>query len=346
MVRIISALILAVTAALASAADAPQLVDNPPDRHVVVKGDTLWGISGKFLKEPWRWPEIWEMNRDQIKNPHLIYPGDVVYLDRSGAKPRLRLGKKVSGTQPGTVKLQPQIHSEGSTSAIPSIPPHVIEPFISRPLVLDPADAGSAVRIVATQEERVMLGSGDVGFASNIADASVADWNVFRPGKPMIDPETGAVIGQEAFYLGRARLIQPGEPATLRITEAKEEIFRGDQLLPAPPATIPSFVPRRPDGEIAGSIMTIYGDKTEGGTGSVISINRGRLDGLEVGNVVALWRVRVAKAYDAQLRRVEVPIPDERYAVAFVFRTFDRVAYALVMSASKSVHKGDIVRNP
>ena len=160
MVRIISALILAVTAVCASAAEPLKLVDNPPDRHVVVRGDTLWGISGKFLKEPWRWPEIWNMNREEIKNPHLIYPGQVVYLDRSGKTPRLRLGKPVKSGG-GTVKLQPHIYSDPVQQAIPSIPPNQIEPFLSQPLVVEQGELDSVPRIVAGPEYRGMMGNGD-----------------------------------------------------------------------------------------------------------------------------------------------------------------------------------------
>ena len=213
MVRIISALILAVTAVCASAAEPLKLVDNPPDRHVVVRGDTLWGISGKFLKEPWRWPEIWNMNREEIKNPHLIYPGQVVYLDRSGKTPRLRLGKPVkSGGD--TVKLQPHVYSDPVQQAIPSIPPNQIEPFLSQPLVVEQGDLDTVPRIVAGPEYRGMMGNGDQAFATAIPDASVVRWNVFRQGKPLIDPDTGNTIGFEAFFLGNANLVQPGEPAT------------------------------------------------------------------------------------------------------------------------------------
>ena len=232
MVRIISALILAVTAVCASAAEPVQLVDNPPDRHVVVRGDTLWGISGKFLKEPWRWPEIWNMNREQIKNPHLIYPGEVVYLDRSGKNPRLRVGKQVKSAG-GTSKLQPQIYSSAVQQAIPSIPPNQIEPFLSQPLVVEEGQLDNVPRIVAGPEYRGMMGNGDPAFATAIPDASVVNWNVFRPGKPLKDPDTGEVIGYEAFFLGNASLVQPGEPSVLQITVAKEEIMRGDRLLPA-----------------------------------------------------------------------------------------------------------------
>jgi hypothetical protein len=352
MVRIISALILAVAAVCASAAEPLKLVDNPPDHHVVVKGDTLWGISGKFLKEPWRWPEIWNMNREQIKNPHLIYPGEIVYLDRSGGSPRLRVGKKVkSGAT--TAKLGPQVYSEPVEKAIPSIPPHIIEPFLSRPLVIENQQMETPVRIVATQEERMVIGSGDVGFGAPIGDASVINWHVYRPAKPLKDPDSGEIVGYEAFFLGSARLVQPGqaeEPAVLRVTEAKAEIYRGDRLLPAPPAEIISYVPHRPDRDVAGKIMTIYGGDgaglTEGGKGSVVSLNRGRLDGLDVGSVLAVFRNRTSKSFDEALRVVETAIPEERYALAFVFRTFDRVSYALIVEGSKSIRVGDSVRNP
>ena len=346
MVRIISALILAVTAVCASAAEPLKLVDNPPDRHVVVRGDTLWGISGKFLKEPWRWPEIWNMNREEIKNPHLIYPGQVVYLDRSGKTPRLRLGKPVKSGS-GTVKLQPHVYSDPVQQAIPSIPPNQIEPFLSQPLVVEQGELDTVPRIVAGPEYRGMMGNGDQAFATAIPDASVVRWNVFRPGKPLIDPDTGNTIGYEAFFLGNANLVQPGEPAALQITVAKEEIMRGDRLIPAPPVNIISYVPHRPDHDVAARVMTIYGGVSEGGRASIVSLNRGKNDGLEVGHVLALFRNRVASAIDQDtMRRVDTPIPEERYALVFVFRVFNGVAYALVLESSKPVTIGDYARNP
>ena len=346
MVRIISALILAVTAVCASAAEPLKLVDNPPDRHVVVRGDTLWGISGKFLKEPWRWPEIWNMNREEIKNPHLIYPGQVVYLDRSGKTPRLRLGKPLKSGS-GTVKLQPHVYSDPSQQAIPSIPPNQIEPFLSQPLVVEQGELDTVPRIVAGPEYRGMMGNGDQAFATAIPDASVVRWNVFRPGKPLIDPDTGATIGYEAFFLGNANLVQPGEPAALQITVAKEEIMRGDRLIPAPPVNIISYVPHRPDNQVAARVMTIYGGVSEGGRASIVSLNRGKNDGLEVGHVLALFRNRIASAIDQDtMRRVDTPIPEERYALVFVFRVFNGVSYALVLESSKPVTIGDYARNP
>ena len=343
MVRIISALILAVTAVCASAAEPLTLVDNPPDRHIVVKGDTLWGISGKFLKQPWRWPEIWQMNKEEIKNPHLIYPGDIILLDTSSGSPRLKMGKRVGG-QSG--KTQPMVHSAPVQQVIPSIPSNVIEPFISQPLIAENQPLNAAVRIVAAQEDRMLLGTGDSFYATGIPDASVEKWHVFRKGKALKDPETGLVAAYEAFFLGNARLVKPGEPATLRVTLSKEEMARGDELIPAPPPEIISYVPHRPDREIAARIMSIYGGVDEGGATSVVSLTRGKNDGLEVGHVVALFRKRTSINIDEDGIRSETPVPEERYGLAFVFRVFNNVAYALVVESSKSVIIGDSARNP
>ena len=341
MVRIISALILAVTAVCASAAEPLKLVDNPPDRHIVVKGDTLWGISGKFLKQPWRWPEIWQMNKEQIKNPHWIYPGDIILLDMSNGSPRLKMAKRV-----GPDKAQPTVYSTPVQQVIPSIPASAIEPFISQPLIVENDEQNSPIMIVATEEDRMMVGSSDPFYANGIPDASVEKWNIFRKGKALKDPDTGEIIAYEAFFLGNARLVKPGEPATLRVTLAKEEIGRGDRLLPAPPPSIISYVPHRPDQEVAAKVMSIYGGVNEGGPSSVVALNRGKNDGLEVGHVVALFRNRISTSVDSDGRRTLTPVPEERYGLAFVFRVFDRVAYALVVDSSKSVIVGDSARNP
>ncbi len=343
MVRIISALILAVTAVCASAADPLQLVDNPPDRHIVVKGDTLWDISGKFLKQPWRWPEIWQMNRDQIKNPHLIYPGDVVLLDMSSGSPRLRLGKKVGA---GTGKLQPTVYSKPIQQVVPSIPPNAIEPFISQPLVIEDGELNTGVKIVAMQEDRMLVGTGDSFYASGIPDASVEKWHVFRKGKPLKDPGTGKIIAYEAFFLGNARLVKPGEPALLRVSLAKEEIARGDRLIPAPEPEIISYVPHRPEQDVSARVLGIYGGLREGGANSVVALNVGKNDGMEIGHVVALYRKRVSLDVDDSGRRTSTPVPDERYGLAFVFRVFNGVSYALVVESSKAVIVGDTARNP
>ncbi len=344
MVRIISALILAVTAVCASAADPLQLVENPPDRHVVVKGDTLWGISGKFLKQPWRWPEIWQMNKEQIKNPHLIYPGDVVMLDMSTGSPRLKLGKKVGGG--GSGKLQPTVHSTPVQQVIPSIPPSAIEPFLSQPLIVEDSELNGGPRIVAMQEDRMLVGTGDIFYASGIPDVSVERWHIYRKGKALKDPDTGDILAHEAFFLGNARLVKPGEPAMLRISLSKEEIARGDRLVAAPEPQIISYVPHRPEQEVSAKVLSMYGGLREGGANSIIALNMGKKNGVEIGHVVALHRKRVSLDVDYDGNRNETPVPEERYGLAFVFRVFDGVCYALVVESSKSVIVGDVARNP
>jgi len=339
MVRIISALILAAVAACSVAQEKLQLVDNPPDRHIVVPGDTLWGISAKFLKEPWRWPEVWRMNKEQIKNPHRIYPGDIVVLDLSSGTPRLSIAKSHN-------KLQPQVYSQLNPKQLPSIPANVIEPFIARPLIVEETSLDLVPRIMGTQEDRVFVGNGDIAFVTGIPDASIINWSIYRPGKALKDPETNEIIGYEAFDLGNARLVRPGSPAEVKILMAREEIGRGDRLTPAPKPEMISYVPRAPEKQIEARIVSIYGGLNEAGKLSVISLNRGKKDGLEVGHVLAMHRVRNSDGYDDQNRRITTPLPVERYGLIFVFRTFDRIAYALVMESSKAVIVGDSLKNP
>mgnify|MGYP001243252600 CR=1 FL=1 len=338
MLRIISALILAVTATCALGQEKLRLVDNPPERHIVVQGDTLWGIAGNFLKEPWRWPEVWRLNKEQIKNPHLIYPGDIVVLDMSSGKPQLKLAKPL--------KLTPQVYSEEVKKEIPTIPQNVIEPFLTRPLVLGENDLKDVPRIIASQDDRVLIGNNDVAYVSGIPDNSREKWAIYRPGEAITDPLTKEILGYDAQDLGTARLLKSGTPATVRISTVREEISRGDRLLPQPRAELISYVPRSPDAKLNALVLAIYGGLTEGGRHSVVQLNRGSKDGLEAGHVLALFRKSTAAARDDNDRQVMLDLPEERYGLMLVFRVFDRVAYALVMDASRSLLIGDAVRNP
>lgn len=341
MSRIISALLLAVTAVTAFATEPLKLADNVPDRHVVVKGDTLWGISGKFLKEPWRWPEIWNLNREQIRNPHLIYPGDIVYLDYVDGQPRLRLGKPMAG------KLSPGVHEERLGQEIPAIPREAVEPYISQPLVVEPDALNDAPRIIATEESRVIVGNGDEIFVLGISDdQNQPKWHIYRPGVPLKDPVTQEVLGFEAFFLGTARMKQRGEVSILEVLASKEEILKGDLLLPADFPDLKSYVPRRAEQEISGLVMSVYGGVSAGGRNSVITLNRGSRDGVEVGHVLGLFSKRSTLYRDKEGRNQVMLLPEQRYGLVFIFRTFDRVAYGLVMEASHPLAIGDAIRNP
>jgi len=323
--------------------------DHAPDRYVVVPGDTLWSIAAKFLKDPWRWPEAWKLNQEQIKNPHLIYPGDVIVLERSSGQAELKIDMGQ------TVKLEPRIRVEDtSKQAIPSIPAKVIEPFLSRPLVIEPGGLDNAPRIIASQADRVYLGSGDVAYVSGIKDAKVDSvWQIYRQGNPLVDPETKTTLGYEAIFLGDSRVTRGGDPATVKIFSAQREIGKGDRLIAAGPITLKSYAPHAPDRAIRGRIIATGGSLRETGPQNVVTINKGKGDGLEPGQVLALLRLggtsdeKTLSAKWFHADKVEsTKLPDERYGLVFVFRTFDRVSYALVMSASRPVLLDDVVTTP
>jgi hypothetical protein len=325
----------------------PALVENPPARHIVVKGDTLWGISARFLRDPWRWPDIWGLNRDQIKNPHWIYPGDVIILDFSGATPRLRFEGDNDWTLL-TTRLSPRMRTSGlPPSAIPSIPAANLNAFLIRALVVGPHDLASAPRIVAAQETRVVLGPGDTAFAQGLVWAKGPRYQVVRPGRTFVDPDTKEVLGIEAQHLGDVAVEEFGEISTLKISRAVQEIGLGDLVLEAPPITADPWMPHAPRLMVTGKVIS--GTKeavSEIGPQSVVILNRGARDGLEQGHVLALYRTgeRVRPAGGG--RDEYVKLPDERYGIVFVFRVFERVSYALVMNTTRPVHLNDIVRTP
>ncbi|MDP1606380.1 MAG: LysM domain-containing protein [Rhodocyclaceae bacterium] len=337
MRHIIFALLLAFSSAAAFAKPI-ELAPDAPDRHIVVPGDTLWGIAAKFLKDPYRWPALWKMNAEQVKNPHRIYPGQVVILDRSGAEPQLRLGN--------VIKLEPQVRVEMTVKEIPAIPAQAIEPFLAQPLVIDAAAFENAPRVVATQESRVYAATGDMIYATGV-DPNIRLWQVYRPGKPLIDPDNGEALGLEAIYLGNARPAGDGEPMPLTLSGVKQEIGRGDYLVAASRPEVMSYVPRMPEQAISGRVLALYGRVGEGGRNSIVSISRGTRDGLEMGHVLALYRagVTVSNRFEDDKPKSHT-LPDERYGLLFIFRVFDRVAYGLVTDAARPVMAGDRVRQP
>ncbi|MBL8384185.1 MAG: LysM peptidoglycan-binding domain-containing protein [Burkholderiales bacterium] len=334
------ALGIAVPAAALAQAQAPRLADNAPDRHVVVPGDTLWGIAAKFLKDPYRWPDVWEPNRDRIKNPHRIYPGDVIVLDRSGAMPKLKLA---------TVKVVPRTRIEQTSAAIPSIPANIIEPFLTQPLVVEEGGLANAPKIIATQEGRVYLGRGDLAYATGNVDDKVATWSVYRPGSALVDPVTKETLGYEALFLGTARLERKTVPTTLRIIDSKQEIGTGDRLTPTPRPDVIEYAPRAPKNAVDARVLSMVGGVRETGSNRIIALSKGKRDGVEEGHVLALYSYGAevldrTSIYDRNAPTVR--LPDERNGLVFVFRVFDRVSYGLVMSAERPVKVGDVAQKP
>jgi len=284
---------LALLLAVPALADTLQLQDSAPDKYVVVKGDTLWDISGRFLKDPWRWPQIWNMNREEIKNPHWIYPGDMVVLDRSGKEPRLSLVKGDQGSLP-TVKLSPGMRATDiGNEAIPPIPVRVIQPFLSQPRVVPLGALDDAPFILGNNVERVILAAGDPTFATG-GKPGVTRWNVLRPGKALRDPVTSEVLGHEVEYLGDARTLVEGAPQTIRITRSAQEIFPKDKLLAADDSATFEYIPHAPESKINGRIISAYGGLSDSGVYQTVVINRGVRDGLEPGHVLAVFREGLA----------------------------------------------------
>lgn len=356
-----------------------------PDRYVVVPGDTLWGISQRYTDSPWRWPELWNMNREQIRNPHLIYPGYVIILDREKGRLAIAPGTDAAPaappatsaptpptapgtaapaapsapattttTAPGSTRLGPRVRAESLARAeIPSIPPSVIEPFLTRPLVIEPDGLEKAPTIIATQADRVMLSAGNSAYVRGInTTATEETWYVYRKGAPLVDPDTNRTLGYEAIYLGTAQLTRPGNPATVILTSAVQEVLAGDNLVAAGRPQPVNYAPRSPGKPIKGRVIGIYGGVAhvgEAGPQSIISISRGRNDGVEVGHVLALYNLggmvrdttKPRNAPDAMIR-----LPDERAGLAFVFRVFDRVSYALVMHITRPISPLDVVQTP
>lgn len=358
---------------LAASAQAPSspltLRADAPDRYVVVPGDTLWGIASRYTDSPWRWPELWGLNKDEIRNPHLIYPGYVIMLDR--ARGRLSIGGEPSGApsgapsgEPGgapagaptqarapagTVKLGPRVRVETlAKEEIPSIPASVIEPFLSKPLIVEPDGLDKAPTIVGTQADRVILEAGNSAYVRGIGGSKEDSWYVFRRGVPLVDPDSNQTLAYEAIYLGTARLERGGDPATVVLTSVTQEVGAGDKLVAAGRPQPISYAPHAPDSRIRGRVVGIYGSLGkvgEAGPQSIISINKGARDGLEVGHVLALYSLGGA-VRDISRPRGTIKLPDERAGLAFVFRVFNRVSYALVMNITRPISPLDVVQTP
>ncbi len=329
-----------------------ELSPNAPDTYTVKRGDTLWDISGVFLRTQWRWPELWGMNTDQIRNPHLIYPGQVLVLVKSDGRARLQLGRDV-GKAGDTVKLSPRVRASGlDEGAIAAIPQHLIEPFLNEAIVLNTNELETAPRVFAAQENRVWMTKGDLAYARGNFGPET-EYRVFRQAKPLIDPETKQILGYEAPYVGTAALVRPGSgsgkdevPTTLTITLNRQEVGLGDRLSPVPPRNFNNYVPHAPSGPVEGRIVSVYGDAITAGQNQIVALNRGAQDGMERGHVLALWRAGRLARDTTVVKPEQVRLPDERHGTLFVFQVFDRVSYALILTVQEPVTAGDRFTQP
>ncbi|HYP82947.1 LysM domain-containing protein [Variovorax sp.] len=345
-----------------------ELSPNAPDEYTVKRGDTLWDISRMFLRSPWRWPELWGMNLNDIKNPHLIYPGQVLYLERSNGRARLTTRAGAGG---GTIKLTPRTRYDSvSDLALPTLNPALIEAFLTEPIVVDKDTLANAPRIVAGRDDRVLLSRGDRLYAAGDGPAQLIEkpgpiqqFRIFRDATPMVDPATGEILGYEAQYLGRARLersqttetqmdngkmVTSNVPATLDVVAAREEVRAGDRLVPEPPRQLVSYVPRAPSAPVEGGrIISVYGNAVKyASQNQVVAINKGLRDGIESGHVMAILKNGAVITDRTNGEKETLKLPNERIGLLMVFRPFERVSYALVLEISDVPQAGDLLVNP
>ncbi|XHS78909.1 LysM peptidoglycan-binding domain-containing protein [Burkholderiaceae bacterium UC74_6] len=333
------------------------LAADAPDTYTVKRGDTLWDISKIFLRTPWRWPELWGMNKTDIRNPHLIYPGQVLMLVKRDGRASLQLARDAGSGAAGVTKLSPRVRTSDNPDAITTIPMHLIEPFLTEAVVFDTDELDKAPRIVAAPEGHVYLGKGDTAYVrGNVSQAT--DYRVFRQAKPLKDPTTGEVLGYEAPYLGTVELIALGGtqkdakgkdeivPHTVQVKSVRQEMGVTDRLSPVPQREFLRFVPHAPTSAINGRVISIYGEALQGGQNQVVALNRGTQDGLERGHVLALYKAGNAAVDTTSGRREDIRLPDTKSGVLLVFQTFKRVSYALIVSSQDSINAGDRFTQP
>ncbi len=366
------AMILATTAPVW--ADVVQLAPNHPDRYIVVKGDTLWDISTRFLKDPWRWASVWKINQ-QIKNPHLIYPGDVIMLtyDAEG-RPQLSVLRDekavpTTGAAPApapapasvpaveptdtspapagmsVVKLSPKARVESLSNAIPTIRPDAIVPFLTQPLVVGKRELEKAGYVTIGLDSRVALGDNSEFYARNLGANPVEYYQVFRPGKALHNPDTGELLAYEAMYLGDATLLKAGDPSKLVVTTVKQEIVPTDRLLAAPKrASLPYYYPRAPEKQVHGWILSAINGLAEFGPNTIVALSLGEREGMQEGHVLRIMR-HAGKDKDPVTGKF-YKLPDEETGLLMIFRVYEKVSYALIMNASQPVHLLDVVQTP
>lgn len=345
--RALLGLIVPLIISLNAAAAEIALKPSPPEQYTVVKGDTLWDISAKFLKNPWQWEQLWEKNK-QIKNPHLIYPGDTIYFSIINGKPRLSFNKQSSATRSEQRLLFPHIRETNVDEAIPVIPVGAIAAFLSSPRIVAKDELLNSPYIVDFAGEHLMAGAGDRIYVRSITKPKNLGFTIFRQGETFIQPETGEILGYEAQYIAESILQKLGDPATLLITKSNSELLKGDRLMPTEEGQVAlSYFPKAPDKTVRGQIISVLDGVTQIGQHNVVAIDKGTVDGIRQGHVLAIYQ-RGEKVRDAYAAAVNgtIKLPDEDAGTLMVFRTFGRVSYALVMEASAAIHVLDYVETP
>jgi hypothetical protein len=349
-----------------------ELAQGAPDQYTVKSGDTLWAIAGLFLKRPWRWPELWGMNLEDIRNPHLIYPGQMLYLEKKDGRARLTTRPGTGADGLDTVRISPSVRVESlGRSALPTLKNSEVEALLVEPMLMDALTLAQAPRIVATQEDRVLLSRGDRAYA--LGDASQPllegpglprDFNVFRNARELRDPQTGEILGYEAEFVGKARL-ELGQtvdttpsadgkpqvtvvPATISILRARDEIAIGDRLLPVPPRPFVSYTPHAPSRPVDAQVIAFYGSNAVryASQSQVVVINRGTREGMESGQILSVVRPGRQVVDTTGGARAVLQLPEWQVGMLMVFSPFEKASYGLLLQVGDGVQIGDRLVNP
>lgn len=317
---------------------APDLRSDHPERYTVVKGDTLWDISARFLNNPWYWPEIWHVN-PQVQNPHLIYPGDELALVYIDGEPRVT---KVSSDR--VVKLSPKVRSEAIDTPIPAIPLDAISSFLTDTRIVSAEELNGAPYVLEGEDGRIITGAGDRIYARGEKPAD--NLGVFRRSKEFRDPETGEFLGLEARSIARGEVIaENSDVLTLRLKQSSEEVRIGDRLLVGEERRInTSFVPSSPDSDIEAEMISVDGGVNQIGQFDVVAINRGEREGLKPGNVMAV--LKSGNLVRDPVTNETIELPSERAGLMMVFQTYEKMSYGLILQATRPLSVGDKVTNP
>lgn len=323
----------------AQSSGAVTLNPSHPERYVVKRGDTLWDISAMFLRDPWYWPEIWQVN-PQVENPHLIYPGDVLVLVYIDGKPQIRLERATGGE-----RLSPRIRTEDLDEAITAIPLEVIGAFLSKGVVLERGEAEKLPYIVAIEDGHLIAGAGHKVYVRGDEIGPIGHgYSILHIGAPLVDPDDNNVVGYEGIFVGEGLIERNGDPATLHIVDSKREALEGDRLIEQNFKVPLQFIPRGPDQEVSGRIIHVIDGVTMIGQYHIVVLNRGAQHGLETGHVLRIWQA--GEKHRDRTKGGSVRLPDEPAGLLMVFKTYDRISYALVLQSAIDIHVLDKVKNP
>ncbi|MCK5813200.1 MAG: LysM peptidoglycan-binding domain-containing protein [Cocleimonas sp.] len=320
-----------------------------PARYKVKKGDTLWGIANKFLKDPWFWPEIWDKNK-RLKNPHLIFPGDLLTIHQ--ARRTVKKGNQIVEV------LVPQIRVEriGNGKAISTL-----SPFLAWPRVLSTAMIENAPYIIDGENKHLLIEDGETIYIKKLHDRRIGQtYPIFRKGKPLHDPETRELLGYEVVYTADASITRGvGDISSATILNTKREVHVGDRLLKNIDEKVvldaPMIAPRH---KVRATVLSLYEANLISGTGMIVTLDSGTAEGIKPGHILGVYKQgktvndpyqkieQIKYKYLKTQVPVKVALPPERIATAVVYKVDRKLSYALITQSDHPVKKGHKIGNP